>query len=80
MVPVGGSAVISGGLETARYYRGGCGGRAGNWVDGIALRRTGAELQDQNRHLAKVGVAGSNPVVRSKRTSWSEAVFGLRDL
>ncbi len=39
---------------------------SGNWVDRTAGRGTGANLVEQNRHLAKVGVAGSNPVFRSK--------------
>jgi hypothetical protein len=42
------------------------GGRSGNWVDGTARRWIQLDLQDGNRHLAKVGVAGSNPVFRSK--------------
>ena len=53
------------------YYSDGLAGRSGNWVDGTALRRTGADLQDEIRHLAKVRVAGSNPVFRSR----SGAVF-----
>jgi hypothetical protein len=43
------------------------GGRNGNWVDGIAAQATGAELVDETNHLAKVRIAGSNPVVRSKK-------------
>lgn len=36
-------------------------------MDGIALQRTGVDSLDENNHLAKVRVGGSNPVVRSKR-------------
>jgi len=57
------------------YYSDGSDGRTGNWVDGTALRQTGADLQDANRHLAKVRVAGSNPVFRSIQSSRSEAGF-----
>jgi len=35
-------------------------------MDGTAPRRTGADLPDEFRHLAKVRVAGSNPVFRSR--------------
>jgi hypothetical protein len=34
-------------------------------VDGTPRRETGADLKDKNPHLAKVRVAGSNPVLRS---------------
>ncbi len=40
----------------------------GNWVDRIAALGTGVDQTDEKNHLAKVRVAGSNPVVRSKRT------------
>ena len=50
----------------ALYYRDGLGGRAGNWVDGTP--RTGPGQTDgRNHHLAKVRVAGSNPVFRSEQ-------------
>jgi hypothetical protein len=42
-------------------------------VDGIAAQGTGVDPIDEKNHLAKVRVAGSNPVVRSKDKSWSEA-------
>jgi hypothetical protein len=45
------------------YNRSEFSGRAGNWADGTAGQGTGT---DYLRHLAKVGVAGSNPVFRSK--------------
>jgi hypothetical protein len=48
-------------------------GLGGNWVDGTADQGTGKNLVDGNRHLAKVGVAGSNPVFRSKNAR-SEAL------
>ena len=47
------------------YYGDGLGGRGGNWVDGTARRGTAAGHRDENPHLAKVRVAGSNPVFRS---------------
>ena len=46
----------------ALYYGDELGGRSGNWVDGAAPRET---HRDENHHLAKVRVAGSNPVFRS---------------
>ena len=49
----------------ALYYSDGLGGRSGNWVDGTARQGTGADPNDENHHLAKVRVAGSNPVFRS---------------
>jgi hypothetical protein len=36
-------------------------------VDGTALHGTGPHQKDQFQHLAKVRVAGSNPVFRSNR-------------
>jgi hypothetical protein len=51
----------------ALYYRVGLGGRGGNWVDGIARCGTEAIHRDENPHLAKVRVAGSNPVFRSNK-------------
>jgi hypothetical protein len=36
-------------------------------VDGTAWRGTGGDCTDGNHHLAKVRVAGSNPVFRSKK-------------
>jgi hypothetical protein len=35
----------------------------------MAAQRTGVDPMDENNHLAKVRVAGSNPVVRSKRNT-----------
>jgi hypothetical protein len=49
----------------ALYYRARRSGRGGNWVDGNAGTRTDRDLLDQIHHLAKVRVAGSNPVFRS---------------
>ena len=46
--------------------------RVGNWVDGSAAHRTGPDAGDEKNHLAKVRVAGSNPVVRSKEKARSE--------
>jgi len=60
------------------YYSAGLAGRSGNWVDGTAFRWTGADVQDENRHLAKVRVAGSNPVFRSKKDQFRNPFSGLR--
>jgi hypothetical protein len=49
----------------ALYYRGELHGRGGNWVDGTASQRTRPTQRYENHHLAKVRVAGSNPVFRS---------------
>jgi len=49
------------------YYSDEWDGRAGNREDGTARHRTRTDPQDENRHLAKVRVAGSNPVFRSKK-------------
>ncbi len=48
------------------YHRGGLSGRDENWVDGTASQGTGQSLVDKIHHLAKVRVAGSNPVFGSK--------------
>ena len=56
------------------YYRGQFSGRGGNWVDGITRWGTRGALLEQNRHLAKVRVAGLNPVFRSKN-SWPEVAL-----
>ena len=67
------------------YHSDGLAGHNGNWVDGTARRRTEADLQDETRHLAKVRVAGSNPVFRSKNSGPElgklkiEPVIGARD-
>jgi hypothetical protein len=45
--------------------REGPGGWGGTWVDATARRRTGADLEDKNPHLAQVSVAGSNPALSS---------------
>ncbi len=37
-----------------------------NWMDETARQGTGPDQMDGNHHLAKVRVAGSNPVFRSK--------------
>jgi hypothetical protein len=42
------------------------GGHGGNWVDVSAGQGTGTVSVEPIRHLAKVGVAGSNPVFSSK--------------
>jgi hypothetical protein len=44
-------------------------------VDETARWGTGLDRPDQNRHLAKVRVAGSNPVIRSKLRTWLMALF-----
>jgi hypothetical protein len=49
----------------ALYYSAKLDGRAGNWVDGPALQRSRQTKWDENHHLAKVRVAGSNSVFRS---------------
>jgi hypothetical protein len=48
------------------YNRGESGGLGGNWVDRTAGQGTGENPVDEYCHLAKVRVAGSNPVFRSK--------------
>jgi hypothetical protein len=48
------------------YNRDESSGLGGNWVDGTPGQRTVANATDGFCHLAKVGVAGSNPVFRSK--------------
>ena len=48
------------------YNRGESGGLGGNWPDGAAGQGTGENSVDGVNHLAKVRVAGSNPVFRSK--------------
>jgi hypothetical protein len=47
------------------YYGAGLSGRGGNWVDATATQGTDRDIVDENHHLAKVRVAGSNPVFRS---------------
>jgi hypothetical protein len=47
----------------------------GNWVDGIVAPASGWTPLDENNHLAKVRVAGSNPVVRSRGKIRSTAVY-----
>ncbi len=47
------------------YYGGGRSGQGGNLVDRTAPQGSGAHPQGENHHLAKVRVAGSNPVFRS---------------
>jgi hypothetical protein len=42
-------------------------------VDGIAVRETGVDPMDEKNHLAKLRVAGSNPVVRSKESPGQSA-------
>ena len=49
----------------ALYYSDELNGRAGNWVDGTAPHRARRTSTDEDPHLAKVRVAGSNPVFRS---------------
>jgi hypothetical protein len=67
-------------LETAvdnrpLYYRDGLDGRDGNWVDGTSLQGTNRRRMDENRHLAKLGVAGSNPSSAPKK----DQVTGLQE-
>jgi hypothetical protein len=47
------------------YYGAGLSGRGGNWVDGTSRQGTRPDPNDGKHHLAKVRVAGSNPVFRS---------------
>jgi Aldo/keto reductase family len=49
------------------YNRAGLGGRDGNSVDRTARQGRGTNLWHEDHHLAKVRVAGSNPVFRSIR-------------
>ena len=56
------SAVVS---SRALYYGDGRRGRTGNWVDRTSLEASGVAYGDEYQHLAKVRVAGSNPVFRS---------------
>jgi hypothetical protein len=51
----------------ALYYRRELGRQGGNWADGSALRGTRQTHEDENHYLAKLRVAGSNPVIRSIR-------------
>jgi hypothetical protein len=51
-------------------------GLSGNGVDRDAAQATGVDLMDENNHLAKVKVAGSNPVVRSKNSPGQSAASG----
>jgi hypothetical protein len=43
-------------------------------MDGAALRKTGEPQTDENHHLAKVRVAGSNPVFRSNEAAQGQCV------
>jgi hypothetical protein len=62
-------------LSRPLYYGALFGGLRGNWVDRTACQRSGTYDKDPGQHLAKVGVAGSNLVVRSI----SEALSGASD-
>ena len=53
------------------------GGRAGNWVDGVLLRKPAGPSVDEDRLLAKVRVAGSNPVFRSKEPGQNPVRGGI---
>jgi hypothetical protein len=53
-------------------YRGGRNGRGGNWVDRAALQRICRTQTDEIHHLAKVRVAGSNPVFPFHRSRSGE--------
>ncbi len=55
-----------GGDSRALYYRGEQTGLVGNGVDGTARQGSQAHRGDERQHLAKVRVAGSNPVFRSR--------------
>jgi hypothetical protein len=48
----------------ALYCSAGWGGRRENWVDETAQWGTRVDRSDEKHHLAKVRVAGSNPVFR----------------
>ena len=52
-------------LSRPLYYGASFGGLRGNRVGRTACQWTGNYDKDPGQHLAKVGVAGSNPVVRS---------------
>jgi len=54
----------------ALYYGGALTGPSGNWVDAMARRGAHRDLVDQIHYLAKVRVAGSNPVFRSIKSPW----------
>ena len=45
-------------------------------MDEIAAQETGPDSMDEKNHLAKVRVAGSNPVVRSRKSP-GRAVRGV---
>ena len=57
---------LHGSRSRAPYYRVRLSGSGGNWVDGRALGWFRFIPADRFHHLAKVRVAGSYPVVRSK--------------
>ena len=61
----------------ALYYEGAPGGPAGDWVDGAARWGTGVDHPDQEHHLAKVRVAGANPVFGSKQSPGSGPGSGM---
>jgi hypothetical protein len=50
-----------------------------NWVNGTASQATGRNKMDQIQHLAKVRVAGSNPVFR-QHSFWSGPKPGAPEL
>jgi hypothetical protein len=52
-------------LSRPLYYGVSFSGFRGNWVDRAAFQWPENDDKDPGQHLAKVGVAGSNPVVRS---------------
>jgi hypothetical protein len=54
----------------ALYYSGELSGGGGNWVDRTARQGSAADHRDEKPHLAKVRVAGSNPVFRSLPSIW----------
>ncbi len=47
------------------YYGAGLSGPGGDRVEGTSRQGTGPDPNDGKHHLAKVRVAGSNPVFRS---------------
>ena len=58
------------------YYRDVHNGRNEFWADEFAGNRTHADATDSFRYLAKVRVAGSNPVVRSNRSRSGRCTLG----
>ena len=52
-------------------------GLAGNWVDRTPAQQTRYDWEDAVQRIAKVRVAGSNPVVRSEEVAVQMVYIGL---